>query len=92
MLVALAGEVLNERTINQYQIEERSRLLRRIKHSHDILEDLLSTMETEMLSTEEKIDQLKNELSKFHGDSSFLACETMASVLRHQLAHLGKHV
>ena len=90
VLVNLAGEVLNERTIHQYQIEERSRLLRRMKHSHDILEDLLTTMERETLSTDEKIKQLADELSKFHSDTAFLQCTNMASVLRQQLSHLGK--
>ncbi len=90
VLVSLAGEVLNERTIHQYQIEERSRLLRRMKHSNDILEDLLSTMERETLSTQEKITQLATELSKYHSDTAFMDSNNMAAILRLQLAHLGK--
>ena len=91
-LVKLAGEILNQRSINQYQIEERSRLVRRMKHSHDILEDLLSTMEKESLSTREKINQLAQELTQYHNDRAFLNCDNMATLLRLQLAHLSKHM
>ena len=38
--VQIALGTLNERTINQYQIEERSRLVRRIKYSRYMLKDL----------------------------------------------------
>lgn len=91
-LVQLATDSLNERSILQYQIEERSRLARRMKHSHDILEDLLTTMEKETLSNAEKTRQLAMELSDFHKDSTFLDCNSMALIVRNQLTHLGKHV
>jgi hypothetical protein len=90
VLVKLAGEILNQRSIKQYQIEERSRLVRRMKHSSDILEDLLNTMEQESLSTNEKIKQLASELNIHHNDPDFLNCSNMAALVRLQLAHLNK--
>ncbi|MFN5031005.1 MAG: hypothetical protein ACK5FX_02185 [Flavobacteriia bacterium] len=86
--VQVALETLNERTINQYQIEERSRLVRRIKHSRHILKDLFDTMRKEELSTPEKIQLLKKELSSHHSDDSFLKCQNMAEIVRKQLFKL----
>jgi hypothetical protein len=86
--VQVALDTLNERTINQYQIEERSRLIRRIKHSRHILKDLFDTMRKEELSTPEKIQLLKIDLSKHHSDDSFLKCQNMAEIVRKQLFKL----
>ena len=58
-LVKLVTDLLNPQTINQYQIEERSRIARRLKHSRYILKDLFETIEREELSTEKKIKELK---------------------------------
>ncbi len=90
VLVNLSLEILNEKSINQYRIEERSRLVRRIKHSHVMLNDLFQTMEKEMLSKPEKILQLAMELSKHHQDPGFLECKNMIDLLRLNLHHLNK--
>lgn len=90
-LVELALHHLNEQTINQYRIEERSRLVRRIKHSRHVLKDLLDTMEKEELSTTVKIQQLKTELSAHHNDLSFLKCTSMAGILKLNLNKLLQH-
>ncbi len=91
VLVKLSLEMLNERSINQYQIEERSRLVRRIKHSQKILEDLLKTMEKETLSKPEKIIQLAAELSIHHNDKGFKDCKNMIEILRLNLQHLNRN-
>lgn len=90
VLVKLSLEMLNEKSINQYRIEERSRLVRRIKHSHVMLNDLFQTMEKETLSKPEKIFQLAMELSKHHQDPGFLECRNMIDILRLNLNHLNK--
>ena len=86
--VQVALDTLNERTINQYRIEERSRLVRRIKHSRHILKDLFDIMHKEELSTPEKVLLLKTELSKHHADAAFLKCKNMAEIVRKQLFKL----
>lgn len=90
-LVELALQHLNEQTINQYRIEERSRLVRRIKYSRHTLKDLLDTMEKEQLSTPAKIQQLKTELSVHHDDPAFLKCTSMAGILKLNLNKLLQH-
>jgi len=89
-LVKISLKMLNERSINQYQIEERSRLVRRIKHSHKILEDLFKTMEKETLSKPEKVEQLAKELAIHHKDKNFKLCKNMVEILRLNLQHLNK--
>lgn len=89
-LVKLVTDLINPQTINQYQIEERSRLARRLKHSRYILKDLFETVEREELSTKEKIDQLKKELAAHHNDTRFLECSTMSKILKLHLITLRK--
>jgi len=91
-LVKLVTDLLNPQTINQYQIEERSRIARRLKHSRYILKDLFETIEREELSTEKKIKELKTALSSHHNDPRFLECTTMARVLKLHLVSLRKVV
>lgn len=90
--VSLSIEMLNEQSINQYQIEERSRLIRRVKHSNEILEDLFKTMEKETLSKPEKISQLALELSIHNKDEKFKDCKNMIEILRLNLQHLNNQL
>lgn len=91
-MVKLAMELINSQTVHQYQIEERSRLLRRMKHSRRMLKDLFDTMDQETLSTPDKIQSLAEDLAKHHQDSGFLKCNTMAQILkRHLLTMVHKH-
>jgi hypothetical protein len=84
-LVTLVTSKINPQTINQYRIEERSRIARRIRHSRYILKDLFDTIRKEELSTKEKVKQLKSELAVFYDDKRFLRCESMAEILKMQL-------
>jgi hypothetical protein len=88
--VELVMEKLNEKTINQYKAEERSSIVRRIKHSRKLFKKLFDTMEREILSTPEKLEQLKLGLAKHHNNDSFLECKSMASVCRKNLLTLIK--
>jgi hypothetical protein len=91
-LVKLVTELLNPQTINQYQIEERSRIGRRIKHSRYVLKDLFDTMMKEELSTKKKIEQLKKDLAQFHNDQRYFKYNNMASILKLHLVSLRKHL
>jgi len=72
----------------QYQKEERSRLLTRVRAAADQLPILLSTMKKEILSTEENVLRLRAELSELYGDDRFLKCNTMGDVLATSLQML----
>jgi len=89
-LVQLVTETLNERTVNQYQIEERSRLVRRMKHAQFMIHDLFETMRNEALSTPEHIKQLGKELAAYHQDPQFAACQNMVELIQLNLNHLQR--
>lgn len=88
--VNLSLKTLNAQTILQYQIEEQSRIVRRMKHEKHMLNDLLETMDKEILSTPEKINQLNTELSQHHKNLDFLNCKSMTQIFRMNLESLIK--
>ena len=65
----------------QYQKEERSRLLTRVKAAGRQLEALLSAMRTEELAPEENVKKLSAGLSELYGDKSFLEVQTMGDLI-----------
>jgi hypothetical protein len=80
-LVDLVKKHINSEVIKQYQSEERTLIARRILSSRQQLRALLSVMEQDVIAPEEKITQLKEELSK-HYDISFDECKSMGDILR----------
>ena len=86
VLVELVQEYLNPNVIKQYQQEERSQIILRIKGQRQRLRDLRVAAADESLSTPEKIKQLANELSQYHnGEPSFLKCSTMPQLMYQHL-------
>ena len=65
----------------QYQKEERTRLLSRIRAASGQLSYLLTAMKKELLSTEENILKLRSELSDLYEDDRFLLAKTMGDLL-----------
>jgi hypothetical protein len=79
--VELVTRYFNREVIMQYQMEERSLVIRRVKAQRHRLKDLKDAILTDELSTPEKIKQLREELSEFHKNDKFLRCETMGQVV-----------
>ena len=75
----------------QYQKEERTRILNRVKASHEQLSRLLSAMAEDTLSTSENVNQLKNELAELYGDRDFLSCQGMGDIVKVSLSMLEKY-
>ncbi len=84
--VVMVKEVLNEQSILQYQNEERSLVRRRISVSEYQLRELILCMRQEVISVDEKIEHLAQDLAKFHSDDSFLSLTCMGDIL---LMHLN---
>jgi len=72
----------------QYQKEERTRLLMRVKAAGGQLETLLNAMRTETLSPEKNVFQLRSELAELYDDKAFLACNTMGDIVATSLQML----
>lgn len=92
-LVELGMQLINEKTVKQYQAEERSLIARRLIASRYRLKDLIDCMEEDEISTLEKVETLRTELAKHHQNELFLKCENMGEILKLQLkSTLAKHI
>jgi len=72
----------------QYQREERTRLLMRVRSAGSQLKALINAMRTEKLSTEENVDNLRHELAELYGDGNFLNARTMGDLINTSLQML----
>ena len=92
-LVELGMELINDRTVKQYQAEERSLIARRLIASRYRVKDLIDCMEEDEISTPEKVKQLREDLAKHHGNPGFLELDNMGEILKLQLkATLAQHI
>jgi hypothetical protein len=92
-LVELGMELMNDKTVKQYQAEERSLIARRLIASRYRVKDLIDCMEEDNISTSEKVEQLRNDLAKHHKNNDFLECQNMGEILKLQLkSTLAKHI
>ena len=80
-LIELGMEVMTAESMYQYQLEERSLIVNRIKSSRYTLNELLTAMKTTPLSIEKNIKLLRKELAQHHKDDKFLKCEGMGEIL-----------
>jgi hypothetical protein len=84
-IVTFCSELLDNKTIRQYQREERALIANRIKVSRYRLKDLSDCMEQDTISMPEKVNQLKSELAEYFADPSFLECNSMGEIVRTRL-------
>jgi hypothetical protein len=82
VVVKLVLDLLKPETVKQYQNEERTLIFRRLRSARYRLKDLIDNMRQDTISTPEKIEQLKMELSEHHNSENFLKCKTMGDLVR----------
>jgi hypothetical protein len=87
-IINLGLKSMSEVLSLQYQKEERTRLLIRVKAAGGQLEALLNSMRNEELSSEENVRNLRSDLSDLYGDRSFLNCNTMGDLISTSLEML----
>jgi len=85
VFVNMVKEYLHPDVIKQYQQEETSQILVRIKAQRQRLRDLRLAAADEYLSTPAKIKQLGEELCQHHNRKAFLECTTMPQLMYQQL-------
>lgn len=89
-IVNLAIELMTPETVQQYQIEERTLIAKRIKAGKRMLKDLLDTMSKDEISTPEKTQQLKEELTRYYDNPVFLKCRNMGEIVKTSLKEMLK--
>jgi len=80
--VKMVSENLQNESIEQYKREERSAIARRLRGSQERVNDLLACMKGDMISTPEKVEQLKMDLYDYTLDKHFKKCKTMGEILK----------
>jgi hypothetical protein len=80
--VELCMKHLNANTVKQYQYEERALIAKRIRTSKYRVNQLLNVMKIDQLSTQDKVDSLKQELAKHYQSNTFMKCENMGEVMQ----------
>ena len=79
-VVKLCSHLINLETSHQYQREERTLIKRRFNVSPTRINSLRERMCEDTISSNEKLVQLRTELSRMHEDSRFEQCRTMGEV------------
>ncbi|MCM8530130.1 MAG: hypothetical protein NE330_03130 [Lentisphaeraceae bacterium] len=80
-IVNLCMELLNPKTVKQYQNEERSLIGRRYRYSKEQVSRLIKCMTHDTISTTENVEKLRSSLSDFHKEKSFLKCKNMGELV-----------
>ena len=84
-LIKMGIKYITSESMAQYQKEERALIATRLKTSTIEIEDLLTCMENDAISTKENIDSLKRDLAKHYKNEKFLNCSNMGQILRQSL-------
>jgi hypothetical protein len=88
VFVELVAKHFNPDVIRQYQAEERSVIVRRIRSQRHRMKDLRDSLLEDDISTPEKTRELAVELAAHHEDPHFLQCKTMSEILSHHVRDL----
>lgn len=75
----------------QYQKEERTRLLTRVKAAGGQVEALLTAMRNEEIAPEENVKQLRFGLAELYKDNAFIEAQTMGELILTSLKMLEKY-
>jgi hypothetical protein len=87
-LVDLSLRYLNNDSIEQYRAEERTLIAYRVAASRYRIMDLLNIMAKDVISTEDKRNQLKLELETFFQSTAFRRCKTMGEIVKQMLRYV----
>ncbi|MBE8713536.1 hypothetical protein [Sphingobacterium hungaricum] len=79
--VKLSMEYLTEKTVLQYQQEERSSIVHRVRSERHRIKDLRDASQVQQLSTEENIKTLREGYAKFYDNAAYLKCKTMTDIV-----------
>ncbi len=83
--VKLCLKHISREAAYQYQKEERVLMAKRLRSSRYRVKALLDIMTMDHISTPEKIEQLKEELSDYFQNPRFLKCKNMGEIVKENL-------
>lgn len=86
--VELALKHFNPQVMTQYQQEERSLIIQRVRSERHRLAALREVLSTHDVAPPEKVFQLRTELAAYYEDERFEKCNSMADLLEWSLKRL----
>ncbi|PKQ44286.1 hypothetical protein [Confluentibacter flavum] len=87
-MVELVQECFEKLSIDQYKIEERSILVKRLKSFHGRIDKLIECMAEDVISKPENINLLKGKIYEYTQDEKFMHCNSMGQILKNALDFL----
>lgn len=87
-LVQFCVSHIDTQTAFQYQREEHSLIVRRMKAINLRLKALLRTMAQDRIAPPENVALLKHELAEHYNDKEFLKCTSMGELVSQSLEHI----
>ena len=81
VMVKLVSKKLQKTSIDQYKLEERSIVAKRILSSDSRIKELVSCMKEDNVSTEENVALLKHQIFRYTKDVTFKQCSNMGEIL-----------
>ena len=86
-VVDLCTSHLNYQTMTQYQDEERTLIKRRVQASSRRLNRFWEAIVPDTISSDDKVEQLRNELNEFHHTNLFSDCATMGALVKQNVEY-----
>jgi len=80
-IIKMGISLMDPETVTQYQLEERTLIANRAKGSSARLKLLLDVMRKDKISSAQKIEDLKRELSEHHKNDTFAKCKNMGDIV-----------
>jgi len=87
-IIQLGIKLMTPETVRQYQREEQSLIVSRIKSSRYRLKDLIDCMTKDTISKPQHIRTLKREMAEYYQDQRFLECKNMGEIVKTSLRML----
>lgn len=90
-MVQLVQNKFQKESVDQYKLEERSIVARRLISYHDRINELLDCMLNDSISKEENISQLKMKIFEYTQDKVFKKSKNMGEVLKNALEYVKRN-
>lgn len=90
--VKLAMEHLNEKTVIQYQQEEHSSIVHRVRSERHRIKDLRDASKLQELSTPENIKRLREGYGSFYNNAAYLNCKSMTDIIELNVKNVIRQV
>ena len=90
-MVKMVSEKLQERSIEQYKVEERSIMVKRMLSFYDRITALIECVKEDTISTSDRIDTLKNQIFDFTKDVEFKKSNSMGEILEAAMSFVKRN-